>query len=122
MRLITKAQMSELARVTAAAITKATKGELAPALVGNHIDVEHSAVAAYLVRALVRPRAPGGERTSAAVADDEIDELADLALRVLGRLIVRARRGRKRPTSGSVVVSAPTSEPEEELLGDGPET
>ncbi len=47
-RLVTRTELARIAGVSRMAITKATRAKVGPALVGDHIDVDHPAVAAYL--------------------------------------------------------------------------
>lgn len=47
-RLVSRSELARLARVSPAAITKACKGQLAPACVGKRVDLDHDAVARYL--------------------------------------------------------------------------
>lgn len=47
-RLVTRAELARLARVSRAAITKACKGQLAAACVDKRVDLDHPAVREYL--------------------------------------------------------------------------
>lgn len=47
-RFVSRANLSRLAKVSDVAISKACKGQLAPACDGKRIDVDHPAVVAYL--------------------------------------------------------------------------
>lgn len=62
MRPVSRAEFARLAGVSSPAITKASKGKLAPACVGDRIDVDHPAAKAYLgdgrAAARVSARAP----------------------------------------------------------------
>jgi len=90
--LIGHSELARRAKVTAAAITKACRKQLAAAMVDGRIDAEHPAVVAYIAlgaRKRPPPKAPPKRRPSNA----EVDELADLALRVLLRVAERLRTG-----------------------------
>ena len=56
-RLVTRAELARIAGVSPMAITKATRRKLEPALLGDHVHVDHPAVAAYLAsRGLALPQ------------------------------------------------------------------
>src|SRR4051812_28119732 len=57
-RLISQAELSRLAGVSETAISKAVKKQLAPARVGNRIDLDHSATRRSLARKGGGPEAP----------------------------------------------------------------
>jgi hypothetical protein len=59
-KLVSRAELSRIAKVSDVAISKACKKALAPACVGTRVDLDHPAVAAYLER-----RAPPAEPTPA---------------------------------------------------------
>lgn len=57
-RLLSRAELSRLAKVSGAAITKACKHQLAPACDGRRVDLDHPATVAYLAGKGVAPPAP----------------------------------------------------------------
>jgi len=73
-RLVARSALAQLAGVSRPAVTKACRGRLKPACVGNRVDLDHPATVAYLARALVAP-------TALPVIDEE--QLASLVVRIL---------------------------------------
>jgi hypothetical protein len=57
-RLISRAELSRLAKVSGAAITKACKHQLGPACVGRRIDLDHAATVNYLAGKGAAPTEP----------------------------------------------------------------
>lgn len=103
-RLVMKKDLAELAGVTPMAITKATRGKLAPAMVGDRVDLDHPAVQAYLEakgkavpppaaekkapkKAATKPakkKAPAAPRKRAKKGEGAGGDLSDMDLMALG--------------------------------------
>lgn len=59
MRLISRYNLAQLAGVSPAAVTRACSRALAPACVGQQVDLDHPAAAAYAARAAAAPTTAG---------------------------------------------------------------
>jgi hypothetical protein len=98
-RLISRAELARLAKVSDVAVSKACKGRLAPACVEKRIDVDHPAVLDYLAsKGVAPPRKPESEPPPAepefsvsfddgedegGAEDLDVEHFADLTLRQL---------------------------------------
>lgn len=77
-RLYTRADFARLAGVSGAAVTKACKGQLAPASVAKRIDVDHPAAVAYLEGHGVSPPVAIHARPEPFAAESPLRDRGDL--------------------------------------------